>query len=317
MKNKISIQSRILIRLIYFFMELPFMNGKTFLDLSIKLSNQKSKFRIPKDYELINHKIENIEIEQLINTKNKKEYAILQLHGGAYLKKYYDIYRIIAYRYTKIAKDTTVYSLDYRIAPEYTFPCALLDAQKAWDFILNQGFSENRIIVVGDSAGGNLALALTMKLRDQQRKLPMALVLMSPWADLSASGPSYIYNIHKDPIFGARKKTPNIFDMQEKILAYAKGADLTNKYLSPIYGNFHDFPPMLIQVGTNEIIESDSITLYEKAKEANVQVRLSRYYGMFHDFQLFLNLLPESKHAWKEVQEFIEHHQNKSPNPKV
>lgn len=291
-------------------MELPFMKGSTFLDLSIRLSQKKSIWRTPKNYELIKHNINGAMIEQLISSNKKNNKAILQFHGGAYLKKYYDIYRFISLRYSKISNGATVFSLDYRVAPDFTYPCALFDAQKAWDWLLKQGYKEDDIIIVGDSAGGNLALSFTMKLRDQNRPLPKAIVLMSPWGDFSADGDSYKTNLHKDPIFGSRrnKHQPKAIDMEPKIRLYAGNTKLNNKYLSPIYGQYHDFPPMLIQVGTEEILESDSITIFEKAREANVNVKLSRYFGMFHDFQLFLDLIPESKHAWKEVTDFIKLH---------
>lgn len=295
---------------IYLLMELPFVKGSTFLDVSVRLSQKRSIWKIPKNYELIKHNLNGLQIEQLVGENHNHKKAILHLHGGAYLKKYYDIYRMIALRYSKMSKGASVFSIDYRIAPEFTYPCALLDAQKAWDWILSLGYKEENIIIAGDSAGGNLALSLVMKLRDQKKVLPKALILMSPWGDFTASGDSYTYNIDKDPIFGSRKSStqPKAIDMEPTIRAYAGKTNLNNKYLSPIYGEYNNFPPMLIQVGTNEILESDSITIFEKAKEAKVDIRLSRYYGMFHDFQIFLNLIPESRAAWKEVEEFINIH---------
>lgn len=310
LKKKVSLRGKLLIKLIYFLMEMPSMKGSTFLDISVKLSQKKSIWKTPKNYELIKHNVNGLKIEQLIGENHNHKKAILQLHGGGYLKQYYDIYRMIACKYAKISRGASVFSIDYRVAPEFTYPCALLDAQKAWNFLLNQGYNEKNIIIVGDSAGGNLALSLVMKLRDQNKSLPKALILMSPWGDFTASGDSYNYNIDKDPIFGSRKTNcqPKVLDMEPIIRSYAGKTRLQNKYLSPVYGDFINFPPMLIQVGTNEILESDAITIFKKAREVNVQVQLSRYYGMFHDFQIFLNLIPESKLAWNEVKEFINIH---------
>lgn len=160
---------------------------------------------------------------------------------------------------------------------------------------------------MGDSAGGNLSLALTMLLRDAGRKLPKALVLMSPLTDFDEHGDSYIYNVYKDPLFGKKKgyKEPKGEQMHHLLRAYAGKTDFKYKYLSPAYGRFNDFPPMLMQVGTYEVIESDSLTVYEKAKNDGVDVRLTRYFGMFHDFQMLFSLFPESKKAWKEVEKFI------------
>lgn len=194
-------------------------------------------------------------------------------------------------------------SVDYRTAPEYTFPAALEDALKAWDWLLQKGYKEENIIIAGDSAGGNLALALTLKLRDADRPLPKALVLMSPWADMANQGPSHTHNQNKDPIFGNSKGIVNNVDGKSN--PYAADNDVFNPYLSPVYAEYHDFPDMLIQVGTYEILESDSETIHQKALAKGVNVTLSKYEGMFHDFQLAGMLLPESRQAWKEVKEFI------------
>jgi len=93
--------------------------------------------------------------------------------------------------------------------------------------------------------------------------------------------------------------------MHHLLRAYAGDTDFKNKYLSPAYGEFDNFPSMLMQVGTYEVIESDSITVYEKAKNKEVDVRLTRYFGMFHDFQMLFKIIPEGRAAWNEVQSFI------------
>jgi hypothetical protein len=155
--------------------------------------------------------------------------------------------------------------------------------------------------------GGNLVLALTSKLRDEGRKLPKALILMSPWTDMAAEGESYVNNLYKDPMFGLRKKDQDN-NLEEKInffRSYAGTTDLHDPYLSPAYGHFENFPNMLIQVGSHEMLESDARTIYEKAKAAGVNVTFTHYEGMFHVFQLFGDLIPEAHRAWQEVESFI------------
>ena len=169
--------------------------------------------------------------------------------------------------------------------------------------VIAKGYKEENIIIAGDSAGGNLALALTLKLRDADRPLPKALILMSPWADMKPNRPFHAHNQNKDPIFGNSKGIVNNVDGKSN--PYAADNDVFNPYLSPVYAEYHDFPDMLIQVGTYEILESDSETIYQKALAKGVNVTLSKYEGMFHDFQLAGMLLPESRQAWKEVKEFI------------
>lgn len=162
-------------------------------------------------------------------------------------------------------------------------------------------------MIVGDSAGGNLTVSLVAKLRDAGRDLPKAIICMSPWLDLTAQGDSYRYNYELDPIFGKKRKSKYYVDLEEMYLLglYPDKHDLKDPYLSPIFGEFHNFPPMLIQVGTHEVLESDSIMAYQKAKEANVDVTFTRYKGMFHVFQLTHHLIPEGKKAWKEIEDFI------------
>ncbi len=177
------------------------------------------------------------------------------------------------------------------------------DAQEGWEFLIAQGYKPENIIIAGDSAGGNLTLALVEKLRDEGKALPSAMVCMSPWADLAGKGESHTTNIYKDPLFGIKEGTA--IDENFVPPTYAGNADLQDKYLSPIYGSFSGFPPMLLQVGTYEILESDSLAVFEKAKAAGVDVKLTKYEGMFHVFQMAGNMMPESKAAWAEVTEFL------------
>ena len=306
-KNKISVRGKFLRGSIKFFMDLPFNKKTGFLENGARLSHMKRIWRIPKGYSLEKHIVGDVPVEELINNKVKSNNVILHFHGGAYVMRFFDQYRMVAHKYAKISNCGTVISVDYHTAPNYVFPKALEDALVVWDWLLNRGVKEENIIVVGDSAGGNITLALTMTLRDSNRQLPKALVLMSPLTDFDEHGDSFVYNVYKDPLFGKKKgkKEPKGEQMHHLLRAYAGNTDFKNKYLSPSYGEFDNFPSMLIQVGSFEVLESDSITVYEKAKSKNVDVRLTRYYGMFHDFQMLFNLFPESKSAWNEVELFI------------
>ena len=128
---------------------------------------------------------------------------------------------------------------------------------------------------------------------------------MSPWTDMTQSGASYDFNYERDPLFG------NTRDSLIYSRDYIQDEDPTNPYISPLYGNFSGFPPMLIQVGSYEMLLSDSELVAEKAKRAGCKVRLSVYEGMFHIFQMAMLMIPESKHAWQEIGRFleiIEHH---------
>ena len=156
----------------------------------------------------------------------------------------------------------------------------------------NRRVSKNKV--------GGLALALCMYLKDHGKALPCGLIAMSPWTDLTASGESYDTNYERDPLFG------NTRDSLIYNKDYVGDADETNPYISPLFGDFTGFPPMLIQVGSYEMLLSDSTSVAEKAKKQGVKVRLSIYEGMFHVFQMAMLMMPESKRAWAEVGKFIE-----------
>ena len=226
--------------------------------------------------------------------------VILQLHGGGYVAKIKNSYYNMATYYSEAADGIPVLSPDYRVAPEDPYPAALEDALDSYHWLLDRGWKGEQIIVVGDSAGGGLAMALTMYLRDHDMPLPCGIVAMSPWTDVTASGESYTLNYELDPLFGNSKETM-IYEND-----YAGDHDKKDPYISPIYGHFRQFPPMLIQVGSTEMLLSDSITAASMADIAGVDVRLSIYDDMFHVFQMAGKLFPEAKKAWDEVEQFLQ-----------
>jgi acetyl esterase/lipase len=287
-------------------LKLPPLQGDGMLSLGAQYGSAKSNWKPPSGLTGTSYDI-GVPVELLVDEKGNHDKLILQLHGGAYVIGLDDTHRDFAVRYSRISGGSSVLSVDYRIAPEHTFPAALEDVIVAWDWLLDQGYKAKDVIVAGDSAGGNLALAFVLALRDAGRELPAAIICMSPWADMAAEGQSYDYNHLNDPMFGY-KGDP----------AYEAGSSMTDLYqgdtdphdplLSPVYADFSGFPPMLLQVGTYEVLESDSITIYEKALASGVDVTLTRYHGMFHVFQMTGDLLPEGRQAWDEVEEFLGRH---------
>jgi acetyl esterase/lipase len=244
-------------------------------------------------------KLPNCPAELLEFETPNREKVILQLHGGGYIGGMRHIYRSFAGLYNEVGKRYSVFTPDYRVAPEHVYPAALLDALDAYEWLLKNGYREEQIILAGDSAGGGLAMALCHCLKENGRKLPSGIVAMSPWTDMTASGSSYSENYDWDPLFGGTEDSM-IYNRE-----YSAGEDLTDPYLSPLFGDFTGFPPMLIQVGGCEMLLSDSVAVAEKAKEAGVKVHLTVYEGMFHVFQMAPLALPECKHAWMEVGRFI------------
>lgn len=269
-------------------------------------NNNRAKSDIDKSYKYPDHftshlyETPNFKMELLKWKDSQNPYVILQLHGGGYVGAFKNQYRMFAGLYSELGKGLSVLSIDYRVAPENPYPAALNDALYAYDWLLSHGYTENHIILAGDSAGGGLAMALCHYLIDRDRILPAGIVAMSPWTDLTASGPSYTENYEIDPLFGNTKESL-IYNS-----VYPAGHDLKSPYISPLFGDFTGFPPMLIQVGSNEMLLSDSVLVAEKAKKQGVKVRLTIYENMFHVFQMGATLMPESKRAWVEVSKFLE-----------
>lgn len=213
-----------------------------------------------------------------VNRAHMKKYVILHCHGGGYSTGSSVYARTLT---SKLAATTSmdVLCFDYRLAPEHPYPAATEDAMKAWNYLMLLGYGARDVIVTGDSAGGNLALSLVLKLKEEKRLLPRGIVLMSPWTDLTSSGSSFETRAQVDPVL-----TKEYIDRM--IHAYAEGMDIQNPLISPLFGNFQGFPPTCIQVGENEILLSDSLRLYKAMCAAGVSVKLERFRGMWHVFQM-------------------------------
>ncbi len=215
----------------------------------------------------------------MVNRAHNKRQVILHCHGGGYSTGSTIYARSIT---TKLAQNTNmrVLAFDYRLAPEYPYPAALEDAMKAWNHLMLLGFGAKDVIVTGDSAGGNLALTLCLKLKKEKRMLPKALFLMSPWTDMTASGESYETRKDVDPVLDAE-----YIDKITKVYV-PEGQDLKDPFLSPLYADYKNFPTVYIQVGDNEILLDDAVRLRNKLKEEGVQCRLDVFPGMWHVFQM-------------------------------
>ncbi|MGO5023848.1 alpha/beta hydrolase [Lawsonibacter sp. LCP25S3_G6] len=205
--------------------------------------------------------------------------VILYCHGGGYTSGNLGYARVLA---AKMASATgcEVLAFQYRLAPEFPYPAALEDALDAWEYLMHQGWGAKDVILAGDSAGGNLALELTLALKEQGRFQPGRLVLFSPWTDMSASGDSYTQREELDPMLTNRY-------IQSVRSAYAPHADYTHPKLSPLFADLSGLPPTLIQVGEREILYSDSEQLLHALIAAGVPCVLQSWPDMWHVFQMF------------------------------
>lgn len=302
MENKLSVRGRLARKVVEIANHIaPVDDSGSKSELREKLFARD--WKCPEQLQLIDMDMGQFHMELLKERKREELYndrgIILQLHGGGYYSDINNSYRDMAVQYFEVSGGMDILTIDYQVAPEYPYPAALEDAIKAYQWILAQGYENDNIVVVGDSAGGGLALALGLYLRDNNILLPQKIITMSAWADLTCRGESYEKNFDIDPVFGGTKDSVVFHN------AYYRDNNPENPYISPVFGDYDGFPPMLLQVGEHEMLLSDTTTIAKKAEAVNVDVTLHIYPGMFHIFQKGLGMYPESQEAWEEIRSFL------------
>ena len=219
--------------------------------------------------------------------------AILYLHGGAYVVGSRRTHRGLAAQIA-LAGRAPVHLIDYRRGPEHKHPAALEDSLTAFRDLLARGIDPKSIVIVGDSAGAALAVALATRLRDAEEPLPGGLALLNGWFDLTCSGHSMTENAGRD-VGLFRAWTVHGGEL------YRGAASPNDPELSPVRADLHDLPPTYIQVGTNDLLLSDADLLAERARAAGVEVGYARFEGMWHDFQLGAGILREADEAMGDL----------------
>jgi acetyl esterase/lipase len=244
--------------------------------------------------------IGDIYTEWVAHPDADNQHVILYFHGGGYVSGSVAIHKLLCVELTQ-ATGVRILLPEYRLAPENPFPAALDDALLAYRWLLAQGFKPADIIIAGDSAGGGLSLAVMLALREAGEVLPAALVCISPWTDLKLTGSSQRTKAKTDPILNKK-------ELRHWALSYTDEENLSNPLVSPVYADFNGFPPLLIQVGSEEILLDDALQVAEKAKAAGVEVTLKVWPGMWHVWHATGTWLPESREALEEVGQFVRGH---------
>lgn len=260
------------------------------------------KFEVPDGWSYRTFTVEGLKMEQVQNPAGKEGRVLLKLHGGGYVQGLHDRHRQIGANQAVLTEAQDLYMVHYRLAPEHPFPAALEDAVKAYNYILAQGTKPENIMVIGDSAGGNLTLELSVYLKEHNIPQPKLLILVSPLTTLANDLPSREYNLDRDLVLG-RDASPLYKSVKES--TYAKGIELKNHQLSPLYADLKGFPPMLIQAGGYELLLDDSIELMRKAAADDVDVTLTVYPGMPHEFSLMMPELDDSVASFREIRDFV------------
>lgn len=253
-------------------------------------------FGMPEDVVIEEIQIEAMNADWISTSATDETRVVLYLHGGGYVIGSNVGYRELASRVSR-SSCARVLLINYRLAPENMFPAAVDDATLAYRYLLAQGVSADRIVIAGDSAGGGLTLATLMALKQAGDPLPACAVCLSPWADLEGQGESAKPGAVDDPMIRAE----NLRAMGQ---LYA-GAEVRNPLASPVLGDYEGLPPLLIQVGTREVLLSDAIRVAELAESAGVDVSLEQGEGLIHVWQLFGPDMPESVDALKRIGEFV------------
>ncbi len=230
----------------------------------------------------------------------RRDAALLYLHGGGYLLGSPKSHRHLAALLSDAA-DLQVFVPHYRLAPEHPFPAAVDDAVAAYEGLVQSQIVPQKIAIAGDSAGGGLALATLVALRDKADTMPACAVVISPWADLSQGGESHRARKARDPIVGKE-------GLDEMAAAYLGTANPKEPLASPLYADLQGLPPLLIQVGSEEALHSDAVEVWKKAEAAGVDVSFESWGKMVHVWHVFHVVLGEGRDATHRIGSFLKNH---------
>ena len=240
-----------------------------------------------------------------LRAKDHDESAVIMyIHGGGYVACSARTHRPITAALARMTR-LLVFAVDYRLAPENRFPAAIDDVYAAYKWLKAQNTGKP-IILAGDSAGGGLTLALSLKLHEAGEQMPRCVVCFSPWTDLTGSGTSERTNAEKDAMFYPE----NIRDFAA---AYISDSSETENILaSPVFGDVVGLPPVLFQVGSTEVLADDSRRIYEKMLAAGIESRLEIFDGVSHVWQMTIGIIPEAREALKNTADFVREHVGRS-----
>jgi acetyl esterase/lipase len=245
------------------------------------------------DWPLRGEWIERVDSTQAVDTSP----TVLYCHGGGYYFCSPSTHRSLVYGLATRA-NAPIFSLDYRLAPEHRFPAALDDATAAYRRLVEDGTPPESLVIAGDSAGGGLALATLVALRDAGDPLPAGCLLFSPWTDLAAAGATIRTNDGLDPMFSG----PAIARAAK---VYLGDTSPTHPYASPVYADLHGLPPLFIMAGSTEVLLDDSQRVADKARAAGVDCELEVWKKMPHVWPLFSPFIPEANRALDHAAAFV------------
>jgi len=255
------------------------------------------RVKLPPGVERAEVEADGVRCVWLLPPNAPADHVLLYLHGGGF------VFGLSAQHLAMVAELTLQLGIrallpDYRLAPHHPWPAALEDCLTVYRWLLRQGYPAQRIVVAGDSAGGNLTITLAMALRDAGEPLPAALACLSPVGDLSSSeerGRTFV-----DPVLHPRA-------IRRFNRSYIDGHDARHPLISPVFGDWHGLPPLLIHAGENELLREDAERMARAAQQAGAEVELAIYPWMWHVWQLNLEL-PQARDSLEKIAAFLRQH---------
>lgn len=252
---------------------------------------------MPKNVSFINSNLRGLPCLWAVPKEPVKDSIIYYLHGGGYVSGSLTMYKPLIAQLAA-ATGLRVFALGYRLAPEHPYPAALDDAMLGFEHFLNAGVDARSLVIAGDSAGGGLLIALSQRIQKKCYLQPAALVCLSPWTDLSMSGGTIQSMKAYDPVLTEEW-------LRGAANAYLAGTDPKTPGASPLFGKMGGLPPMLIQVGNDEVLRDDALRMDAVATRAGVNVQLEVWPEMVHGWHMMGTWLPETVRAFKHISDFI------------
>jgi len=273
------------------------IQGETVLEMRAAMQALSAAAPLPEDTDFEAVDAGGVPAEWTTTPSGHDDRAVVYFHGGGYGMGSIASHRGLVANLSRSAR-LRVLNVDYRLAPEHPYPAAVEDAVAAYRFALDQGLAPARLALAGDSAGGGLMLAALVAIRDRGLPLPAAGVGLSPWTDLAATGDSIRTKAQVDPYVDQES-------LGMMASAYLAGADPRAPLASPLYADLSGLPPLLLQVGSAEILMDDAVRAADRARSAGVVAKCRVWEEMIHVWQAFAPLLPEAQEAVEEIADFL------------
>jgi monoterpene epsilon-lactone hydrolase len=259
-----------------------------------------SSVPLPADVTVTAATLGAVPVAEITVAGTEPRHVVLYFHGGVYVLG--DAFQAAGLA-AQLGRRTraTVFSVDYRLAPEHPYPAAVDDALAAYEALLSDGTAPSDIVFAGESAGGGLAVATLVNAREHGLPLPAAALLMSPYADLTLAGASMEAKRAADPLLSRE-------NLQARIPDYTSGHDPATGLISPVFADLSGLPPLIIQAGSHEVLLDDAVRLAGRAATADVEVTLDITPGVPHVFQAYSALLDEAAAALDRAGQLLSTH---------